>query len=432
MRILVIHQYYLGQGEGGGSRFNQFAKYWSKRGHKVTVIAGTVHYATGKKEDRYRGKWVVEEEAKDNVSVYRTYVSPGYNKSFLGRLVAYLSFTVSSFWAGVFLAGKQDLILASSPPLSVGISGILIALFKRAPFVFEVRDLWPESAIETGVLKNRWLIKSSFWLEAWIYRRAEKINVLTPAFKQRLIEVKGVAAAKIIMIPNGADLDIFLPGDKDNWVRKEYHLNNKFVVMYMGAHGVANDLSVFVELARELQGYKDLLFMLVGDGMEKPMLVRKAREYGLRNVIFVDSQPKSRIVDYCNAADVCSAVLRGVDIFRTVYPNKVFDYMACAKPVIVAIDGVARKLVEDARAGVYVQPEHIRTTLPLSLEISPANSTGSLLLVAAVIMTASIPYPPASDSISLTASPSPLMTPQSAPRRRETSTFQGSISIPTT
>ena len=359
MRILIIHQYFLGRNEAGGSRFNQFAKYWSKAGHNVTVIAGTVHYATGKKEEKYQGKWVVRENLTDNITVYRTYVYAGYNRSFAGRLWAYLSFTVSSIWAGLFYSRKQDLILATSPPLFVGVSGILISAVKRIPLIFEVRDLWPEFAIETRVLTNRLLIRLAFWLEKQIYKRSKKINVLTPAFKQRLIETKGVSSTKITMIPNGADMDIFRPGDRNNWVRERYALKDKFVVMYMGAHGVANGLSLFVEVAKELREYEDMVFMLIGDGMEKPMLKGKAREYNLKNLIFVDSQPKSEIAAYCNAADVCAAILKKTDAFKTVYPNKVFDYMSCAKAIIIAIDGVARELVERAEAGVYVEPENV-------------------------------------------------------------------------
>ena len=358
MNILVIHQYYLGKGDAGGSRFNQFAKYWAAKGHRVTVIAGTVHYATGKKDERYKGRWIVEEREGDKIKVLRTYVSEEYNKSFLGRLWAYLSFTISSIWAGLFHTSRQDLVLATSPPLFVGITGYVISRIKRIPFVFEVRDLWPEFAIGMGILNNKLATKLAYWLERFIYKKARKINVLTPAFKEVLVE-KGVPLGKITMIPNGADLDIFTPAPKENWVRKEYGWKDKFVIMYIGAHGVANHLIQLIEVARELRDYEDILFVLIGDGMEKPKLIAKAKEYALKNLQFIEAQPKPRIVDFVNAADVCTAVLRKTDMFKTVYPNKVFDYMACAKPVIIAIDGVARELIEGAKAGVYVEPENV-------------------------------------------------------------------------
>jgi glycosyltransferase involved in cell wall biosynthesis len=358
MRILVIHQYYLGKDDAGGSRFNQFAKHWTAKGHRVTVIAGTVHYATGKRDERYKGKWIVEGKESDKIKVLRTYVSARYNKSFVGRLWAYISFTISSTWAGLFRSGKQDLVLATSPPLLVGITGYLISKIKRIPFIFEVRDLWPESAIDMGVLNNRLAIKLAYWLESFIYKSADKINVLTPAFKETLLR-KGVASNKIVMIPNGADLDIFRPGAKENRVREKYGWDNRFVVMYIGAHGLANHLIQLVEVARESREHENILFVLVGDGMEKPKLAARAKEYGLKNIQFIDSQPKSQIANFVNASDVCTAVLKKADTFKTVYPNKVFDYMSCAKPVIIAIDGAARRLIEDARAGIYVEPENI-------------------------------------------------------------------------
>ncbi|WP_336882102.1 glycosyltransferase family 4 protein [Priestia koreensis] len=357
MRILVLHQYFLGKNDPGGSRFNQFVKYWEKEGHEVTVIAGTVHYATGKKEEKYKGKWIIKEQYSEKVTVYRTYVSEAYNKSFLGRLWAYFSFTVSSLWAVLFKVKKHDVLIVTSPPLFVGITGIIGKLFKRIPMVFEVRDLWPESAIDTGVLTNKLLIKAAYLVEKLSYRFADKINVLTPAFKTTLIEKKGINQEKIIFIPNGADTDIFDLGPKDNWVRKEYNLENKFVITYMGAHGVANNLNSLLNVAKECADFPDISFLLIGDGMEKESLIQRVKKEQINNIIFIDSQPKQVIPDFCNASDVCVAVLKKIDTFKTVYPNKVFDYMSCAKPILLGIDGVARELIEKSQSGMYVDPE---------------------------------------------------------------------------
>jgi len=358
MHILVVHQYFLGKNDAGGSRWNQFAKYWSQKGHQVTVLAGSVHYATGKKLPQYKGKFVVKEQESENVRVFRCHVSESYNKSFLGRFWAYLSFTFSSLWAGLFRAGKCDAIICTSPPLTVGMTGWLLSKLKRIPMVFEVRDLWPESAIDTGVLTSRPLIKMSYWLEKKSYHSANWINVLTPAFKEALINQKNIKPDRISMIPNGADLDIFKPGERNNWVRKKHNLGDKFVITYVGAHGVANHLIQLLETARLLKDQSDILIMLVGDGMEKSMLKEKAAQWELGNILFVDSVSKDVIVDYVAASDVCTAVLKKIDTFKTVYPNKVFDYMSAARPIILAIDGVARKLVEDSEAGIYVEPEN--------------------------------------------------------------------------
>ncbi len=358
MHILIVHQYYLHKDDAGGSRWNQFAKFWASKGHQITVLSGMVHYATGKKHPEYKGKFIVNEREAPNITVKRCHVSEAYNKSFIGRAWAYFSFTVSSTLAGLFV-GNPDVIICTSPPLTVGMTGAVLAKIKRIPLVFEVRDLWPESAIDTGVLANRWIIKLSYWMERVSYRSASWINVLTPAFEEALIRRKGVSKEKISMIPNAADLDIIKPGPRDNWVRQKHNLGDKFVVIYVGAHGVANALMQLIDAGKILtERAPDVQIMLVGDGMEKQKLQEMARLSNLNNMTFVDSVPKHQISDYINASDVCTAVLKKVDTFKTVYPNKVFDYMAAAKPIILGIDGVARKLIENARAGLFVEPEN--------------------------------------------------------------------------
>lgn len=358
MNILIVHQYFLAQSDAGGSRWNQFAKYWEQQGHTITLLAGTVHYATGKKHPEYKGRFVVRQHESQNVQVLRCHVSESYNKSFLGRFWAYLSFVLSTVWAGLFYTKKCDVIVCTSPPLTVGLTGWILSRLKRAPMVFEVRDLWPESAIDTGVMKNKWLIKLSYWLEKKSYKSANWINVLTPAFEKSLIENKSIRPDRISMIPNGADLDIFNKGKPTVDVRQKHNLADKFVITYVGAHGLANHLIQILETARLLKEQKDIVFMLVGDGMQKAMLKQKTDDWQLDNVIFVDSVPKNEIVDYITASDACTAVLKKIDTFKTVYPNKVFDYMSAQKPAIIAIDGVARKLIEDADAGIYVEPEN--------------------------------------------------------------------------
>ncbi len=256
-------------------------------------------------------------------------------------------------------ADRPDIIVATSPPLTVAPTMWLLSRLRRVPAVFEVRDLWPESAIDTGVLTSKPLIALSYRLEALAYRKARWINVLTPAFEETLVARKGVSRDRISMIPNGADLDIMTPGPRDNEVRRRLGLEGKFVVSYFGAHGRANKVGQLLDVAERLRNsHPDVRILLVGDGMEKPVLVEDARRRGLDNVVFVDSVPKEQVCDYINASDVCTAVLMKNDTFKTVYPNKVFDYMSCKRPIVIAIDGVARQLVEDARAGLYAEPEN--------------------------------------------------------------------------
>ncbi len=370
MKILIVHQYFLGKTDAGGSRWNQFAKYFAQAGHEVTILAGMVHYAKGTKEPQYKGKFIVREEEQPGVTVYRCHVSESYNRSFIGRAWAYLSYAFSSTWAGIFKAERPDVIIATSPPLTVAPTMWLLALLRNRPAVFEVRDLWPESAIDTGVLKSRPLIWLSYKLEAMAYRKAKWINVLTPAFEDALVETKGIDRERISMIPNGADLDIMTPGPKDNQVREELGLRDKFVVSYFGAHGRANRVGQLLDVAEKIQAtHPDIRIMLVGDGMEKPGIVEDAKKRRLDNVIFVDSVAKNRVKDYINASDICTAVLMKNDTFKTVYPNKVFDYMSCKRPIIVAIDGVARKLVEGSGAGLFAEPENADAMISAILKL---------------------------------------------------------------
>lgn len=361
MRILLIHQYFLEKNDGGGSRFNEMTKTWSENNNKITVLAGMVHYATGKKEARYKGKFTYSDrEFYKNVDVLRCHVSASYNSSFLGRLWAYFSFVFSSIYAGLFKTkGKYDVILVTSPPLFVGITAYFLSLVKRIPFVFEVRDLWPESAIDTGVLQNKWIIRFAYWFETFIYRKAKLINVLTPAFKAKLIE-KGVPENKIIFIPNAADFSLAQAVQQNfnaDEFKQELGLQGKFVITYVGAHGVANHLTQLLDAAELLQD-TNVLFQFIGSGMRKEMLVEEVKKRQLGNVIFREPVAKAVVFKYILASDMGASVLKKVDTFKTIYSNKTFDYMSCKKPVLLAIDGVSRELVESANCGIYVEPEN--------------------------------------------------------------------------
>lgn len=361
MRILLIHQYFLEKNDGGGSRFNEMTKAWAAQGHEVTVLAGMVHYATGKKEERYQGKFTLKDKNfYDHVDVVRCHVSESYNSSFLGRLWAYFSFVFSSVYAGLFkVKGQHDVVLVTSPPLFVGITAYILSVFKRLPFIFEVRDLWPESAIDTGVLQNKLIIKFAYWFESFIYKKAKLINVLTPAFRTKLIE-KGVPEKKILFIPNAADFSLAAAVEKDFNALDFKHsmgLDNKFVITYVGAHGVANHLIQLLDAA-ELLKDTNVVFQLIGSGMRKESLIEEKNKRGLDNVIFRDPVAKAEVFKYILASDMGASVLKKVDTFKTIYSNKTFDYMSCKKPTLLAIDGVSRALVEEANCGIYVEPEN--------------------------------------------------------------------------
>ena len=359
MKILLIHQYFLEDDDPGGSRFNEMTRTWAEAGHEITVLSGMIHANKSEKRPEYKGKYFVHKQ-HGAISVWRCHVSESYNKSFLGRLWGYFSFVFSSVWAGLFkVKGRYDLILVTSPPLFVGITAWVLSRFKRIPFVFEIRDLWPESAIDTGVVTNSFIVKFAYWFEAFIYKRAKLINVLTPAFRQTLIEKKNVPASKIIFIPNAADFslsDEMLDSFDPKAFRLEHGIDDKFVITYVGAHGVANHLIQLLDTA-ELLRDTNVLFQLIGDGMQKKMLIEEAQKRGLLNVRFVDPVPKKEVFKYIFASDIGTSVLKRVDTFKTIYSNKTFDYMACKKPILLVIDGVSRELVEAAQCGTFAEPE---------------------------------------------------------------------------
>lgn len=360
MKILLLHQYFLEEDDPGGSRWNEMTKVWTSLGHEVTVIAGMMHYSGHQKRKEYQGKYFVKKN-QGNVQVYRTHVSELYNSGFLGRLWGYFSFMISSIWAGIFkVKGNFDIVLVTSPPLFVGISGYVISKFKKAPMVFEIRDLWPESAIDTGVLTNKWVIKLAYKVEKFIYQKALLINVLTPAFYQTLKDKKNVLEDKLILIPNAADFslseEILQNFDREAF-RKVHQLEDKFVVTYVGAHGVANHLEQILDAGKLLED-TNVLFLLIGQGMEKARLIQKAKEMQVKNVRFLDPVPKAEVFKYIIASEMGASVLKKVDTFKTVYSNKTFDYFSCKKPILMAIDGVSRELVELAKAGTYVEPEN--------------------------------------------------------------------------
>jgi glycosyltransferase involved in cell wall biosynthesis len=363
MKILLIHQYYLEKTDGGGSRWNEMTKVWAEAGHEITVLSGMSHYASGEKNARYKGKYFYDEcEFEKGIRVIRSHVSEAYNVDFLGRLWGYFSFVFSSIWTGLFFAKeKYDIIVVTSPPLFVGITAYILSKTKRIPFVFEIRDLWPESAIDTGVVTNKTIISLAYKFEDFIYRKATLINVLTPAFRTTLIEKKNVSKDKIIFIPNAADfslVDDILPDFNFQEFRNKHDIGlDKFVITYVGAHGIANHLIHAVETAELLQD-TNVLFLMIGEGMQKSMLRDEVKKRGLNNIRFLDAVPKKEVFKFILASDMGASILKKVDTFKTVYSNKTFDYMSCKKPIFMAIDGVSRELLEKANAGIYVEPEN--------------------------------------------------------------------------
>jgi glycosyltransferase involved in cell wall biosynthesis len=358
MRILLIHQFFLEDDRGGGARWNEMSRMWVASGHEVTVLAGMAHYMGGQSRVR-KDRWFYRETNKDGVEVIRCFDVSNAKRGFLYKLAGFISFTISSILAGVFLAKKHyEVIVVTSPPLFVGISGLMLSWWKGIPFVFEVRDLWPESAIETGVLKNTLAIRLAYWLENLLYKKARLINVLTPAFRTHLTEKKKVHSSKIIYIPNGADFQLANGISREMNIpefRNKYGMDDMFTIVYVGAHGIANDLTQILDAAERLAD-QSIQFLLIGDGEKKEDLMADAANRKLRNIHFIDEIPRSEAFRYILSADMGISVLQKNEVFKTIYSNKTFDYLSCRKPVLMVIDGISRKLIEEADAGAFVNP----------------------------------------------------------------------------
>lgn len=362
MNILLLYQYFLEDDDSGGiPRWNEMAKLWIEAGHSVTVIAGMVHANGKEKQTEYKGKWFTKKQQGD-IIVYRTHVSELYNRGFAGRMWGYFSFMFSSLWVGIFkVKGDFDAIIVSSPPLFVGVSGYLISLFKNVPMIFEVRDLWPESAIDTGILKNKTLINLAYKVESFIYKKSRLINVLTPATYATLKNIKGIDEKKLTMIPNAANFllaDETLKNFNRELFRKDHGLDGKFVITYVGAHGAANCLEQLIDAALKLKD-TNVLFLLIGQGMMKESLKQKAKSMNVDNLRFLPPVSREEVFKYIIASEMGISVLKKADTFKTVYSNKTFDYFSCKKPILMAIDGISRELVETAKAGSYVEPENV-------------------------------------------------------------------------
>lgn len=358
MKILLFHQYYLEEEDPGGRRWNAMTGIWKKAGHELTVIAGMVHAHASQKRPEYRGRYHLC-KIQRGITVHRTHVSETYNKNFAGRLWAYFSFVVSSLWAALFkVRGDFDLIIVTSPPLFVGISALLVSVLKKVPLVVEVRDLWPESAIDLGVLSAPFLVRGARVFEKLLYRQAILVTVVTPGLYRALIERNRVSREKLIVIPNAADLQLVdesLASFDREAFRRTHGFHGFFCVLYVGAHGIANGLSQLTEVAKSFEG-TDVLFVLIGDGMEKIRLLESVQKLGLNNIRFLDAVPQKEIFRFIQASDMGVSILKPCETFKTVYSNKTFDYLACKKPVLMCIDGVSRELIEEAGAGLYVNP----------------------------------------------------------------------------
>lgn len=352
MRILLINQAFVSPDEPGHTRHFEMAKFLQSRGHELVIVASDLNYQTGQRTVTRKG--IFAEQNFDGVRVLRSYIYPALHRSYFWRVISFFSFMFSSIWTALQIK-DVDLVMGTTPPIFQAVSAWFVAWMRRKPFLLEVRDLWPEFGVSMGVLKNPLVIAMARWLEKFLYARATHILVNSPAYRDYMI-AKGVPENKVTYIPYGTDVDMFNPGVDGSPIRTELELQDKFVVLYAGALGQANDIDTILRAAQRLKQYDKIYFVLFGDGKERARLQCEAERMKLSNALFAGVRPKRDMSRVVASADVCLAILQDIPMFRTTYPNKVFDYMAGGRATVLVIDGISRGLIELSNGGIFVQP----------------------------------------------------------------------------
>lgn len=359
MRILFITQYFPPELGAPQNRIADLALRLSEAGHSVAILTAFPNYPEGRVADAYRRKLRTIDHWR-GLKVVRTWIYATPGKGFVARLWNYFSFVISSMILGTRAAGEQDVVIVESPPLFLGLTGLVISRMKRARLVFNVSDLWPESAVALGVIRNRALIRFAGRLERFIYERSDLISGQTRGIVSN-IGVR-VPLKPVYLLTNGVAAERFHaagePASKDAVLRLEPALAGRMVVGYAGLHGLAQGLETVLEAARLLGNRADIAFVLMGDGVEKPRLREMAGKLNLTNVFFLKSQPRESMPGILAAFDAALIPLKRLDLFKGALPSKMFEAMAAGLPLLVMIDGEARALAETAEAGVYVEPEN--------------------------------------------------------------------------
>jgi glycosyltransferase involved in cell wall biosynthesis len=351
--VLYFHQYFATRRRSTATRSYELARRLVDRGHRVTIVSRDTRMLESGRETPLRGR-VVAREQVDGIDVLFLNVPYANRYSKPVRMASFTAFTIAASVAGA-LQRRPDVVFASSTPLTIGIAGLLTARAKRAPFVFEIRDLWPAVPVALGALKSGAAIGTAEWLERQLYEGADRIVVLSEGSREEL-KRRGIPDEKLVFIPNAADLDVFKPEVVDEGFRARHGLKDRFIALYAGAMGPANGLDQLVGAAEALRRWGDTRVTIValGDGGERPGLEERARELGLDNLIFLPPVSKEELAGIVGAADVTLTIFAPHPILETSSPNKFFDSLAAGKPVVVNLGGWLRGLVEDNDAGVWV------------------------------------------------------------------------------
>jgi glycosyltransferase involved in cell wall biosynthesis len=356
MHILYVSQYFPPETGAPAARVSELARAWVEAGHQVTVLTGLPNHPTGIVPPEYQHRVLVREDFH-GVRVVRTWIYAAANRGRLRRSLAYASFAASAALWGQLHVARPDVLVATSPQFLCAVAGHAIARLRSLPFVFEVRDLWPESIVAVGALpEGHPIVRGLTLVERYLYRQADRIVVVTDSFSSRLRE-RGVAANKIDVVKNGVDLERFVPGSRDTPLRARLGLAGKFVVSYVGTHGMAHGLDRVLDAAAALRPQDKIRFLFVGEGAERQRLQARAKTESLDNVVFLGALPRDAMSEVYATSDLCLVPLRKTELFRTVLPSKIFEILGMARPLLLSVDGEARALVEASGGGIFVPPE---------------------------------------------------------------------------
>lgn len=336
------------------TRTYEHCRQWVRDGHQVTVVTCAPNHPQGRVYEGYRNR-IYQREAKDGINVVRVWTFVTANEGFLKRTLNYISYLCSAVLVSLFLP-KADIVLSTSPQFFNGLAGYLVSKMRRTPWVLEIRDLWPESIVAVGAIKSPVIISLLEWIERFAYRKADWIVPVTDSFKTYML-AKGIEARKITVVKNGVDLAQYAPRDGASALAEELGVEGKFVVSYFGTHGMAHHLQTILHAAHRLNGSKNIIFMMVGDGAERRALLQMRDDMALGNVMMLDQQPKSRMRDFWALSDISLVLLKKSDLFKTVIPSKIFESLAMTKPIILGVEGESADLLRAANAGICIEPE---------------------------------------------------------------------------
>lgn len=359
MHILFLTDNFPPEVNAPASRTFEHCREWVKAGHEVTVITCAPNFPKGKVFEGYRNRlW--QTEALEGIRVVRVWSYITANEGFVKRILDYQSFMVSATLASPFVRGV-DIVVGTSPHFFTACAAYVVSRVKRIPFVFELRDLWPESIRAVGAMGDSAVLRGVERVELFLYRKAAAVVSVTNAFRDNLIG-RGIDGDKVHVVTNGVDIGRFKPCDKDSELVRRLGLEGKFVAGYIGTHGMAHALETLLDAAARLKTLPDgdrFRLLMLGDGARKQALMTRAQEMGLDNVVFVDSVPKDEVVRYWSLLDVSIIHLKKTELFTTVIPSKLFECMGMGIPVLHGVAGESAGIVERERVGIVFEPENV-------------------------------------------------------------------------